>query len=44
MNIRLLVCAPCYDRPQENLRAIVVPADPVPIKNPRTEPFVDDEI
>lgn len=35
-NIRLLVCDTCYDTPQEQLRAIVVPADPVPIMNPRT--------
>jgi hypothetical protein len=44
MNIRILVCNRCLDRPQEQLRAIVIPADPVPIQNPRTEPFVDDEI
>ena len=35
-NIRLLVCDTCYDTPQDQLRAIVVPADPVPIQNPRT--------
>jgi len=29
--------------PQQQLRAIVVPADPVPIVQPRTEPFVSDE-
>ena len=40
----VFVCPECWDVPQEQLRAIVVPADPVPIKNPRTEPFVDDEI
>jgi hypothetical protein len=39
MNIRLLVCNHCYDDPQEQLRAIVVPADPVPIENPRIEYF-----
>lgn len=39
-NIRLLVCNPCYDAPQEQLRAIVVPADPVPIVNPRVQDFV----
>jgi hypothetical protein len=42
-NIRLLVCDTCYDEPQQQLRAIVVPADPVPIVNPRIEPFVTDE-
>lgn len=31
MNIEIYVCRPCYDKPQENIRAIVLPADPVPI-------------
>jgi hypothetical protein len=43
MNIRLLVCNSCYDNPQEQLRAIVVPADPVPIVNPRIQDFVTAE-
>ena len=43
MNIRLLVCDTCYDAPQEQLRAIVVPADPVPIVNPRIQDFVTAE-
>jgi hypothetical protein len=42
-NIRLLVCDICYDNPQEQLRAIVVPADPVPIVNPRVQDFVTAE-
>lgn len=42
-NIRLLVCNTCYDTPQEQLRAIVVPADPVPIVNPRIQDFVTAE-
>jgi hypothetical protein len=42
-NIRLLVCNSCYDEPQQQLRAIVVPADPVPISNPRTQDFVTAE-
>lgn len=42
-NIRLLVCNTCYDTPQEQLRAIVIPADPVPILNPRTQDFVGAE-
>ena len=42
-NIRLLVCERCHDRPQQQLRAIIIPADPVPIRNPRTEPFEEDE-
>jgi len=43
MNIKLLVCNTCYDQPQEQLRAIVVPADPVPIVNPRIQDFVTAE-
>ena len=35
----LLVCHRCYDVPQEQLRAFVVPADPMPIINPRPENF-----
>jgi len=42
-NIRLLVCDTCYDEPQEQLRAIVVPADPVPIVNPRIQDFAAAE-
>lgn len=43
MNIRILVCPTCYDTPQQQLRAIVLPADPVPILNPRVEAFIADE-
>jgi hypothetical protein len=39
-NLRLLVCDTCYDVPQEQLRAIVVPADPTPIVNARVQDFV----
>lgn len=42
-NIKLLVCSPCYDDPQEQLRAIVVPADPTPIMNPRLQDFLNAE-
>ena len=43
INKRILVCKPCNDIPQNQLRAIVLPADPVPIMNPRTEPYASDE-
>ena len=43
INKRLLVCNPCNDTPQEQLRAIVVPADPMPIMNPRVQNFVTAE-
>jgi len=39
-NIRLLVCNRCYDTPQAQLRAIVVPADPTPIMNARVQDYV----
>jgi hypothetical protein len=44
INKRILVCDTCYDEPQNQLRAIVLPADPVPIINPRVEPYAWDEI
>jgi hypothetical protein len=43
INKRLLVCQRCLDVPQEQLRAIVVPADPVPIVQPRLEYYANDE-
>lgn len=42
-NLRILVCNTCLDTPQEQLRAIVVPADPTPIINARTENYAADE-
>jgi len=44
INKRILVCAHCEDTPQEQLRAIILPADPVPIMNPRVQDFANDEI
>ena len=41
-NLRILVCPPCYDKPQENLRTIRLPADPVPVMNARVEDFAGD--
>lgn len=43
INKRILVCDTCYDDPQQQLRAIALPADPVPVMNPRTEPYLSDE-
>lgn len=43
INKRILVCDTCNDVPQQQLRAIVVPADPVPIQNPRTQDYVTAE-
>jgi hypothetical protein len=43
INKRILVCNPCNDVPQAQLRAIVLPADPVPIMNPRVQDYVTAE-
>lgn len=42
-NIRRLVCPSCLDRPQEQLRTIVLPPDPVPILNARPEDNVSND-
>lgn len=39
INKRQLVCRRCNDLPQNQLRAIVLPADPVPVMNPRTQNY-----
>lgn len=43
INKRILICRTCEDLPQNQLRAIIIPADPVPILNPRVEAFIADE-
>lgn len=43
INKRMLVCNECNDVPQSQLRAIVVPADPVPIQNPRIQDYATAE-
>jgi hypothetical protein len=42
-NVRILVCNSCLDVPQEQLRAIVVPADPTPIMQARVQDFAAAE-
>jgi hypothetical protein len=39
INKKILVCDTCLDVPQEQLRAIILPADPEPIVNPRVENY-----
>lgn len=39
INKRILVCDTCNDEPQNQLRAIVLPADPMPIINPRIQDY-----
>lgn len=36
-NTRLLVCERCLDKPHEFARPVVLPPDPVPIKDPRPD-------
>jgi hypothetical protein len=38
-NLRILVCPRCVDEPQEQLRALTLPADPEPIINARVQDF-----
>jgi len=40
INKRILVCDTCTDTPQQQLRAIILPADPTPILNPRVQDYV----
>lgn len=44
INKRLLVCHQCLDNMQPQLRAIILPPDPVPILNPRPERFEEYEV
>ncbi len=37
VNQNMLVCDTCYDTPQEQIRVIILPADPTPVVNPRPE-------
>lgn len=34
-NLRILVCSRCIDDPSWQLKTIILPPDPMPIKNPR---------
>lgn len=41
-NLRILVCKTCNDNPQPQLLAPRIPADPIPIYNPRPEPYATE--
>lgn len=43
INKRFLVCEYCVDVPQQQLRTIILPADPPPLFNARVEPYTIDE-
>lgn len=42
-NTGRLVCRPCTDIPQEQLRPRIIPPDPPPIMNARPENYAVDE-
>lgn len=42
-NLRLLVCETCNDTPQPQLKPRIIPPDPIPIQNARTELFAQYE-
>lgn len=41
-NTNLLVCDRCLDKPNEQIRTIILPPDPVAIQDARLEPFTID--
>lgn len=46
-NLRILVCQTCYDKPQPQLKPIMVTQDPLPVINARPEDYnyaADDQI
>ena len=43
VNTRLLVCERCLDKPHEFARPVILPADPVPIPNPRPDNYAAAE-
>lgn len=43
-NKQFLVCQSCLDTPQQQLRQVILPLDPVPIRNPRPGEFGTMEI
>lgn len=41
-NTNFLVCRDCLDVPNENVRTLILPPDPVPVLNPRIEDYVTE--
>lgn len=39
INLNVLVCSTCLDVPNEQLRTLILPPDPVPVLNPRQENY-----
>lgn len=38
-NLGFLVCPACWDKPNPQLKTIILPPDPIPIWQPREEPY-----
>lgn len=43
-NLNLRVCPKCMDIPQPQLKARILPPDPVPVRNPRPENFYAERL
>lgn len=43
-NLRILVCSPCYDKPQEQNKPVLLPPDPLPVPNARPQNYQDAEV
>ena len=43
VNKRTLVCPKCLDTPNETLRSLILPPDPLPVINARPEQYSIDE-
>ncbi len=43
INQQILVCNPCLDVPQDQLRSLTLPPDPEPVSNPRPEYYAIDD-
>lgn len=42
-NLRILVCNHCYDKPQEQLKPVLLPPDPLPVPNARPMDYTTAE-
>lgn len=43
VNTGWLVCETCLDEPNPGLRTVIIPPDPIPVVNPRFEPWLIEE-
>lgn len=42
-NLRILVCRTCLDKPQDQLRPVILTLDPPPVLNARPDQYVEAE-